>query len=535
MNINDFLTCKFTDCNKYFENPIKLPCDNTICKEHIEKYQDAIFKCIFCNQEHLINDDNIKINQDILNVLNMKLHLNSKQLLMLESIAELDVTVNNMENITSNPFNFIFKSISKIRDDVNLRRDDLKKQIDDITNQMLFKLDEFESECKINIGNLDNEIQDMKKDINISKNKFSDYSQQVRYPNLDINKLDYLIRRSEQQVQENEDKLSDLKIKLLKNNEISFQKDEFVLEKNLFGRIKIDDLILNDIFKTCLMTISNAHSHIIDCVEIINSNTITTCSRDRRIKLWNMDNKVCIKTLEGHTDEVLCVKLVSESILASGSADMSIKIWDLNSFECIETLLGHTNSINCLCTTSNDQIISASRDRSIKLWNLNTSNCYKSLYGHTDDILCMLTFLNGYIITGSADKTIKVWSLSLYQTFKTLQGHTDNVTCLEMYSKDLLMSGSTDKTIRIWSIESGNCLNRIINDSRIRCLKLLPNDLLISGNNIYLKMWKLDESKSISFVKFIEGHMDTIFDVKLMPNLNLVSCSGDGCIKLWKY
>jgi WD40 repeat protein len=143
--------------------------------------------------------------------------------------------------------------------------------------------------------------------------------------------------------------------------------------------------------------------------------------------------------------------------------------------------------------------------------------------------------MNGYIITGSADKTIRIWSLSLYQCFKTLQGHSDNVTCLEIYSKDLLLSGSTDKTIRIWSIESGNCLNKIINDSRIRCLKLLPNNLLISGNNIYLKIWKIDESKSISFVKFIEGHMDTIFDVKLMQNLNLVSCSGDGCIKLWKY
>jgi hypothetical protein len=91
-DINEFLTCKYENCNKYFENPIKLPCENSICKDHIDKMaeQDSqVFTCMFCKGEHDLHKDDMRLNQDILRVLNMNLHLSPKQLVLRELVNKV--------------------------------------------------------------------------------------------------------------------------------------------------------------------------------------------------------------------------------------------------------------------------------------------------------------------------------------------------------------------------------------------------------------------------------------------------------------
>jgi WD40 repeat protein len=188
--------------------------------------------------------------------------------------------------------------------------------------------------------------------------------------------------------------------------------------------------------------------------------------------------------------------------------------------------------------------VSGSRDRSIKIWNVGNSTLIKTLNAHTSDVLCMLTAPSkGYLVTGSADHTIKVWSLGIQQCIQTLTGHNDNVTCLDFFDQsnsELLVSGSIDKSIRLWSLRNGECLARLEDDSRIRCLRLVPSvDLLVTGSSVNLKLWRLvtDNQNKMSgeLVKVIDGHMDTVFDIKLIADLNLVTCSGDGAIKYWKF
>jgi hypothetical protein len=51
----EIFTCDLIDCKLYLENPIILPCcDSIICKEHendFEKYDDDKFECPICNQD----------------------------------------------------------------------------------------------------------------------------------------------------------------------------------------------------------------------------------------------------------------------------------------------------------------------------------------------------------------------------------------------------------------------------------------------------------------------------------------------------
>ena len=58
------------------------------------------------------------------------------------------------------------------------------------------------------------------------------------------------------------------------------------------------------------------------------------------IKIWNLDDRTCIQTLEGHTEWVECLIVLSDETLVSGSQDRTIKLWNLSENTCIQTLHG---------------------------------------------------------------------------------------------------------------------------------------------------------------------------------------------------
>jgi WD40 repeat protein len=61
--------------------------------------------------------------------------------------------------------------------------------------------------------------------------------------------------------------------------------------------------------------------------------------------------------------------------LASGSEDHTIKIWNINNLTCERTLFGHTGYVDSLVHLSDDRLVSGSSDHTIKIWNVNNGTC----------------------------------------------------------------------------------------------------------------------------------------------------------------
>ncbi|MEO0767961.1 MAG: NB-ARC domain-containing protein [Cyanobacteria bacterium J06649_4] len=190
-------------------------------------------------------------------------------------------------------------------------------------------------------------------------------------------------------------------------------------------------------------------------------------SADQTIKLWDISNKTCKKTLTGHQHWVSSVAFhPKKNLLASGSYDRTIKLWDLDTYDCISTWKGHGSGLWCIAfSPKGDFLVSSSMDQTLMLWDTKKGTCKQIFSGHENWVISVAISPDGqWIASGSADRTVRLWNAKTGDIVHTLTAHKNSVWSVD-FSPDgkTLASGSDDKTIRLWSVKTGQCLKTIKN------------------------------------------------------------------------
>ena len=223
------------------------------------------------------------------------------------------------------------------------------------------------------------------------------------------------------------------------------------------NKVSLWDISKNDIIATLI------NEHITD-ISFSPDGTLLAIGSSDKVKLWNVETKENIATLEGHSGLIRSVSFSSdETLLASGSSDNKVKLWDVETNENIATLEGHRRGVRSVSFSSDGTLLaSGSSDGTVKLWDMATYENVATLEGKWWGVLSVAFSPDGSLLAASGynDDIVKVWDVETKEHLVTYEGHRDSVNSVA-FSPDgaILASGSDfrgrdsdEQTVKFWDI-----------------------------------------------------------------------------------
>lgn len=183
---------------------------------------------------------------------------------------------------------------------------------------------------------------------------------------------------------------------------------------------------------------------------------IVAGSYDKKVRIWNIDSRKILHTLEGHEKNALAVAISSRfPYMVTGSLDRSIRIWDANSGKLKFIIERHTKNIYDLeFHPDGIHFLSASADQSIRLCNAETGNVIKTYAGHEREVLQVKFTPDGeHFYSASVDGTVRLWQTRTGKMIYSFVNHVGTVNCLAVHPENkYLATGGEDNNIHVYEV-----------------------------------------------------------------------------------
>ncbi|WAR12065.1 WDR88-like protein [Mya arenaria] len=289
-----------------------------------------------------------------------------------------------------------------------------------------------------------------------------------------------------------------------------------------------------------------AHNDSVNSCEYFdNDQKILTGSSDRTVKLFNVEDGLCLQTYKTKHKDIITEARGSKdrTKFVTSSFDKTVKYFDADTGNVVWTGT-HGGMVMC-CKLSNDGALVASGsdlDNCLQIRDARTGKMVHNIHDmHTSTITSVL-FSPGddKIMTTSMDRTTKFFDLKTKKVTIHLEGHINIISCCDITQDERrFATGSWDKTMCIWDIATGTYRSKgparlqSAHEGSINCCKFSPDGLmLVSGAfDSTLVVW--DVENEIQKIK-LQGHSGWVEDVCFSQDQRwLMSCARDHTVRLW--
>lgn len=112
----------------------------------------------------------------------------------------------------------------------------------------------------------------------------------------------------------------------------------------------------------------------------------------------------------------LVITLTSTPLIVSGHYDFVVRLWSIETKQLLMSLEGHTDYVGSVAAWKGREpiIVSGSTDGTIKAWNSQTGSVVATGEGHNRDAwaVAVTTGPRPLIVSGSFDRTVRVWDIN---------------------------------------------------------------------------------------------------------------------------
>ncbi|XP_077269575.1 kinesin-like protein 31E isoform X1 [Temnothorax americanus] len=296
----------------------------------------------------------------------------------------------------------------------------------------------------------------------------------------------------------------------------------------------------------------------------VTSDLLFSGSKDRTVKVWDLETGIESLTLGGHPNNVVAVKYSAVHQLLFSVSAAYVKVWDLRTGNsCIKTLLssGQAQSgpialstpsrilqvpmgettINDLALSLDEQELYTAASDKVRIWDLRKLTYTARLSTpHTAAVMCLAVAEDGRVIAGSKDHLISLAEPNISGPSVSLAPpHYDGVQCLATIGSTLF-SGSRDMCIKRWDVskmELVQSLNNAHKDWILGLCTINNGSIMISGcRGGILKAWSVpkDHLGECTPIGEVRAHASAINAI-VTNQQHIFTASNDGTVKLWNY
>lgn len=247
------------------------------------------------------------------------------------------------------------------------------------------------------------------------------------------------------------------------------------------------------------------------------------------IKIWNLDETKCVKTIDAHENRIICLKVAENEVenkLVSYGIDRRVIFRDIQSNNYPSAILkfGRYEQIISdsfeLFSHENEQILSVSCNNTFRLFNLKDPNDYQETIIKNHQVTCAKVHFEPvnsknifYIITGSLNSNVFIFQFGKTET------HSVNMQGIDLDEK------------QDWTV----CCLELINNSSNKIKTILSGH--INGSILCFNLVQDENEKYVPDLlarSLFNQHKSKVTYLKSLENTNyFLSASSDGLIKKW--